>query len=250
MIVFVTGASAGFGTAVARRFANDGARVIVTGRRADRLETLARELGSSCLPLAFDIRDRSATEHALGTLPEDFAKIDVLVNNAGLVIGLDPAQKSDLDDWETMVATNISGLLVCTHALLPGMVKRGRGHIVNIGSVAGHFPYPGGNVYGATKAFVSQFSLGLRADLIGTGVRVSTIEPGLTGGTEFSNVRFRGDDARAQSVYAGTEPLTSEDVADAVLWVATRPAHVNIMSIQMFPECQAFAPLAVKSSNK
>jgi 3-hydroxy acid dehydrogenase/malonic semialdehyde reductase len=250
MIVFITGASAGFGTAVARRFANDGARVIVTGRRADRLEKLARELGSSCLPLALDIRDRSATEHALGTLPEDFAKIDVLVNNAGLVIGLDPAQEADLDDWETMVATNISGLLVCTHALLPGMVKRGRGHIVNIGSVAGHFPYPGGNVYGATKAFVSQFSLGLRADLIGTGVRVSTIEPGLTGGTEFSNVRFRGDDARAQSVYAGTTPLTPEDVADAVHWVATRPAHVNIMSIQIFPECQAFAPLAVKSSKK
>jgi 3-hydroxy acid dehydrogenase / malonic semialdehyde reductase len=250
MIVCVTGASAGFGAAVARRFANDGARVVVTGRRTERLERLAHELGSLCLPLTFDIRDRCATEQALGALPKDFANVDVLVNNAGLVIGLDPAQDADLDEWETMVATNISGLLVCTHSLLPGMVKRGRGHIVNIGSIAGHFPYPGGNVYGATKAFVSHFSLGLRADLIGTGVRVSTVEPGLTGGTEFSNVRFRGDDARAQSVYKGTTPLTSEDVADAVHWVATRPAHVNIMSIQMFPECQAFAPLAVKASGK
>jgi 3-hydroxy acid dehydrogenase / malonic semialdehyde reductase len=245
MIVFVTGASAGFGTAIARRFADDGARLIVSGRRGERLRRLATELGPRTLPLEFDVRDRAAIERAVATLPSDFAAVDVLVNNAGLALGLEPAHAALLDDWERMVDTNIKGLMTMTRALLPGMVERRRGHVINLGSIAGEWPYPGGNVYGATKAFVRQFSLNLRADLLGTGVRVTDVEPGLAGGTEFSNVRFHGDDARAAKVYDSTEPLTPEDVADTVHWVATRPAHVNVNTISLMPTCQAFGPLAV-----
>ena len=245
MIVFITGASAGFGAAIARRFAADGAHLILTGRRGERLRRLAAELGPRALPLEFDIRDRDAIEAAVAALPAAFAAVDLLVNNAGLALGLEPAQRALLEDWEQMVDTNIKGLMTMTRALLPGMVARNRGHIVNLGSIAGEWPYPGGNVYGATKAFVRQFSLNLRADLLGTRLRVTDIEPGLCGGTEFSNVRFHGDDARAAKVYEQTEPLTAEDVADAVHWVATRPAHVNINTISLMPTCQAFAPLAV-----
>ncbi|MES0873203.1 SDR family NAD(P)-dependent oxidoreductase [Sinimarinibacterium thermocellulolyticum] len=245
MIVFVTGASAGFGAAIARRFAADGARVIVSGRRGERLGQLVGELGANALPLAFDVRDRGAVERAIASLPSEFAAVDVLVNNAGLALGLEPAHKAQLDDWERMVDTNVKGLMMMTRALLPGMVERGRGHVINIGSIAGEWPYPGGNVYGATKAFVRQFSLNLRADLLGTGVRVTDIEPGLAGGTEFSTVRFHGDATRARQVYENTEPLTPEDVADAVHWVATRPAHVNVNTLSLMPTCQAFAPLAV-----
>jgi 3-hydroxy acid dehydrogenase/malonic semialdehyde reductase len=168
------------------------------------------------------------------------------VNNAGLALGLGPAYEAQLDDWDTMVDTNVKGLLYVTHAVLPGMVARNRGHIVNLGSTAAQFPYPGGNVYGATKAFVYQLSLNLRADLLGTAVRVTDVEPGLVGGTDFSTIRFKGDRAKADALYEGTTPLSPEDIADTVHWVATRPAHVNINSVQLMPVCQAFAPLAVK----
>jgi 3-hydroxy acid dehydrogenase / malonic semialdehyde reductase len=245
MIVFITGASAGFGAAIARRFAADGARVVISGRRGERLRQLAAELGPRALPVELDVRDKAAIDAALAALPAEFAEVDVLVNNAGLALGLEPAHAARLDDWEQMVDTNIKGLMTMTRALLPGMVERRRGHVINLGSIAGEWPYPGGNVYGATKAFVRQFSLNLRADLLGTGVRVTDVEPGLAGGTEFSNVRFHGDDARAAKVYDNTEPLTPEDVADTVHWVATRPAHVNVNTISLMPTCQAFGPLAV-----
>ncbi len=245
MIVFVTGASAGFGTAIARRFANDGAQVILAGRRGERLQTLAAELGARTLPLVLDVRDRDAVATAVANLPPAFAEVDLLVNNAGLALGLEPANAALLDDWEQMVDTNIKGLMYMTRALLPGMVARRRGHVINIGSIAGEWPYPGGNVYGASKAFVRQFSLNLRADLLGSKVRVTDIEPGLCAGTEFSNVRFHGDDARAAKVYENTQPLTAEDVADTVHWVATRPAHVNINTLSLMPVDQAFAGMAI-----
>jgi 3-hydroxy acid dehydrogenase/malonic semialdehyde reductase len=246
MIVFVTGATTGFGEATARRFARDGARVIAAGRRVERLAGLQREFGDLIHPLALDVRDRGAVQRAVDSLPAAFAAVDVLVNNAGLAVGLEPAQEAHLDDWDVMVDTNVKGLMYMTRTLLTGMVARDRGHIVNLGSTAAEFPYPGGNVYGATKAFVYQFSLNLRADLLGTKVRVTDIEPGLCGGTEFSNVRFRGDAAKAEAVYAGTVPLNADDIADAIHWVATRPAHVNVNTIQMMPVIQAPGPLAVR----
>jgi 3-hydroxy acid dehydrogenase / malonic semialdehyde reductase len=250
MVVFVTGASAGFGVSIARRFAADGARVVAAGRRLERLEELRSELGDLIHPLALDVRERGAVEAALRGLPPEFAAIDVLVNNAGLALGREPAQQADLDDWDRMVDTNIKGLMYCTHAVLPGMIQRGRGHVINIGSTAAHFPYPGGNVYGGTKAFVYQFSLNLRADLLGTPVRVTDVEPGLTGGTEFSEVRFKGDDAQARAVYENTTPLTADDIADAVHWVATRPARVNVNSLQLMPVVQAFGPLAISREKR
>lgn len=248
MIVLVTGASAGFGAAIARRFVQDGARVIAAGRRWERLEALQEELGDALLPLTLDVRDRAAVQRAFADLPDAFANIDVLVNNAGLALGLEPAHQTNLDDWDTMIDTNIKGVVYCTRAVLPGMVARNRGHIVNIGSVAAEFPYPGGNVYGGTKAFVRQFSLNLRADLFGTAVRVTDVEPGMCGGTEFSSVRFKGDEAKVSSIYAGTDPLTAEDIADTVHWVASRPARVNVNTISLMPVCQAFGPLAIKRS--
>jgi 3-hydroxy acid dehydrogenase/malonic semialdehyde reductase len=243
--VLVTGASAGFGTAIARRFVAGGARVVICGRRADRLAKLAAELGPAVHTLAFDLQDRAAVEHALSALPEAFAAIDVLVNNAGLAKGLEPAQRAALDDWDQMIDTNCKGLVYATRAVLPGMVARGRGHVINIGSVAGSYPYPGGNVYGATKAFVHQFSLNLRSDLHGTGIRVTCVEPGMAGGTEFSTVRFNGDEDRARAVYAGTEPLTADDVAEAVHWAASVPAHVNVNTIELMPVVQSFAAFQI-----
>jgi len=245
MILFITGATAGFGAAIARRFAQDGAKIIATGRRTERLQALADELGPNVLPVALDVRDRAAVERAVTGLPDGFRDIDLLVNNAGLALGLDPAQKASLGDWQTMVDTNIAGLLNVTHAILPGMVARDRGHVVNLGSTAATYPYPGGNVYGATKAFVHQFSLNLRADLLGTRVRVSCIEPGLVGGTEFSAIRL-GDEAKAAAVYAGADALTPEDIADTVHWVASRPARVNVNVLELMPVCQASGPLAIK----
>jgi 3-hydroxy acid dehydrogenase / malonic semialdehyde reductase len=245
MTVFVTGATSGFGAAVVQRFATDGARIIGTGRRGDRLEKLKTQLGSNFLPLAFDVSKREEVEKAISGLPDDFASVDVLVNNAGLALGLEPAQEANLDDWETMVDANVKGVMYCTRALLPGMVRRDRGHIITIGSTAAEWPYPGGNVYGATKAFVHQFALNLRADLIGTAIRVTDIQPGMAEGTEFSETRFKGDTKRAQAVYQGTMALNADDVADAIHWVATRPAHVNINTLQMMPTSQAFGPLAV-----
>ena len=243
--VFVTGASAGFGEAIARRFAADGARVIVSARRSDRIGELAKELGSDVLPLTFDVRYRAAVADAVSGLPPEFAAIDVLVNNAGLALGLEPAYEASLDDWDAMIDTNCKGLAYCTRAVLPGMVKRGYGHVINLGSIAGTYPYPGGNVYGATKAFVHQFSLDLRSDLQGTGVRVTSVEPGLSGGTEFSVVRFGGDRVKAGQVYEGVHPLEAGDVAEAVHWAASLPSHVNINVIEMMPVAQSFGPLAV-----
>jgi 3-hydroxy acid dehydrogenase/malonic semialdehyde reductase len=245
-VVLVTGASAGFGSAIARRFAEDGARVVLAARRLDRIEALAAEIGERAHAIELDVRNRAAVEFEIANLPADFAGIDVLVNNAGLALGLEPAHEASLDDWETMVDTNVKGLMTVTRAVLPGMVERQRGHVVNIGSIAGEWPYPGGNVYGATKAFVRQFSLNLKADLAGTPVRVSNVEPGLCGGTEFSNVRFHGDDAKADKVYADTTPLTAADIADVVHWIATRPAHVNINTISLMPVVQAFAGMKVQ----
>ena len=242
---FVTGASNGFGTAIARRFAAEGLRVVALARREDRLEKLAAELGDTVLPVRLDVRDRAAVLDVVAGLPAEFAEIDVLVNNAGLAKGLRSAQEADLDDWDEMIDTNCKGLVYCTRAILPGMVQRGRGHVVNLGSVAGTYPYPGGNVYGGTKAFVHQFSLNLRSDLHGTGVRVTSVEPGLSGETEFSTVRFGGDQAKADAVYAGTQPLVPADIAEAVYWVTSLPAHVNINTIEMMPVAQSFAPFQV-----
>lgn len=245
MIVLVTGATAGFGAAIARRFARAGHRIIALGRRADRLAALKAELGEAvALALPLDVRDRGAVERAVAGLPPELAAIDLLVNNAGLARGLEPAQRADLDDWEEMVDTNVKGLMTMTRAVLPGMVARDRGHVVNLGSTAASWPYLGANVYGATKAFVHQFSLNLRSDLHGTGVRVTCVEPGLVGGTEFSDVRL-GDSERARSVYAGTEPLTADDIAAAIDWATSQPPHVNINVIELMPVAQSSAPLQV-----
>lgn len=244
MLALITGASAGFGAAIARRFAADGARLILAGRRVERLQALAAELGNSHV-LQLDVRDRAAVEAAIAGLPGDFAAIDLLVNNAGLARGTSPAQTASLDDWDAMVDTNIKGLMYVTRAVLPGMIERGIGHVVNIGSTAGEFPYPGGNTYGGTKAFVRQFSQNLRADLWGTPIRVTDVEPGLVGGTEFSTVRFGGDAQKAAAIYEGADALTPEDIADAVHWVATRPARVNVNLVQVMPVCQAFGPLRI-----
>jgi 3-hydroxy acid dehydrogenase/malonic semialdehyde reductase len=237
--VLVTGASAGFGVAIARRYVAGGDRVVIAARRADRLEAVRSELGPNAHPVTLDVRDRAAVDAAIAGLPAEFAEIDVLINNAGLAAGLEPAQEADITNWERMVDTNCSGLMYVTHAVLPGMVARNRGHVVNLGSVAGTYPYPGGNVYGATKAFVHQLSRNLRTDLHGTAVRVTCIEPGLVGGTEFSTVRFGGDAERAAGVYATTTPLTAEDVAEAVVWATDVPAHVNINLIELMPVVQS-----------
>ncbi len=246
LTVLVTGATSGFGEATAERFARDGARLVVTGRRADRLEKLARRLAGQVpvLPLALDVRSRAEVERAVAALPPEFAAVDVLVNNAGLALGLEPAQAASLDEWDQMIDTNARGLVTMTRLVLPGMVSRRRGHVVNVGSVAGTYPYPGGNVYGATKAFVHQFSLNLRADLVGSGVRVTCVEPGMAD-TEFSVVRLK-EAEKAKAVYAGMQPLTAGDVADVIHWVATRPAHVNVNVVELMPEAQAFGPFAVK----
>jgi len=244
----VTGASSGFGAAIVRRLVAEGVQVVAAARRGDRLTGLVEELGPRVHPLGLDVRDRPAVDAAFAGLPEEFRQVDLLVNNAGAALGLEPAQTADPDNWQVMVDTNCAGLLHCTRALLPGMVARRRGHVVNLGSIAGTYPYPGGNVYGATKAFVHQFSLNLRSDLHGTGVRVTCIEPGLSGGTEFSLVRFDGDEAKANAVYQGVQALTAEDVAEAVMWATGQPAHVNINVIEVMPVAQSFAPLQVERS--
>jgi 3-hydroxy acid dehydrogenase / malonic semialdehyde reductase len=241
----VTGASVGIGQAITRRLVADGWRVIAAARRADKLAALADELGDAVLPWPLDVNDHAAVAALPAALPAGWADVDLLVNNAGLALGLQPAHQTVLDDWQAMVDANVSGLMHCTRALLPGMVARGRGHVINIGSIAGELPYPGGNVYGATKAFVHQFTMGLKADLIATAVRCTVIEPGLVAGSEFSNVRFKGDDARAEAVYRGTTPLLPADVAEAVSWVALLPPHVNITVVQMMPVCQGPGPVGM-----
>jgi 3-hydroxy acid dehydrogenase / malonic semialdehyde reductase len=242
--VFVTGASSGFGAAVARRFAADGARVVAAARRVDRVKALASEFGGRVLPVELDVRDRDAVAAVVPGLPAEFASIDVLVNNAGLALGLNPAQDADLDDWDQMIDTNCKGLVYCTRAVLPGMVARRRGHVINLGSVAGTYPYPGGNVYGGTKAFVHQFSLNLRSDLHGTRVRVTCVEPGMAD-TEFSLVRFSGDRGKADNVYAGMQPMTADDIAEAIHWAASVPPHVNVNTIELMATAQSFGPFQV-----
>jgi 3-hydroxy acid dehydrogenase/malonic semialdehyde reductase len=247
MNILITGATAGFGEAATRRFVGQGHRVIAAARRRDKLDALMSSLPpGSAHALVLDVRERGAVQAALASLPQAFQEVDILVNNAGLALGLEPAEATNLDDWEVMVDTNIKGVLYLTHAVLPQMVERKRGHIINLSSVAASYPYPGGNVYGATKAFVRQFSLNLRADLLGKGVRVTSIEPGMCGGTEFSTVRFGGDQSKADKVYEGLTPLSAEDVAEAIVWTASLPAHVNINTLEMMPIAQAFAPFAVK----
>jgi 3-hydroxy acid dehydrogenase / malonic semialdehyde reductase len=246
--ILVTGATAGFGAAFARRFVADGHRVIATGRRVERLAALAGELGENLLPLQLDVTDKAAVAAFPASLPEAWRQIDVLINNAGLALGLSPAWDADLSDWDTMIATNITGLVHMTRAVLPQMVERDDGIILNLGSVAGEYPYPGGHVYGGTKAFVQQFSLNLRADLVGKNIRVTDIEPGMVGGSEFSKVRFDGDESRAAAVYAGITPLSPEDIAETAAWLVSLPRHMNINRIEMMPTCQATAAFAVKRS--
>jgi serine 3-dehydrogenase/3-hydroxy acid dehydrogenase/malonic semialdehyde reductase len=248
MIVFITGATAGFGAAMARTFVQNGHKVLISGRREDRLQALSAELGAAARPLVLDVTDKASIKAALDSLPAEWQQIDVLINNAGLALGVTPAHESSLEDWDTMIATNCSGLVAMTRAILPAMVARGSGTVINLGSVAGDTPYPGGNVYGATKAFVEQFTLNLRADLVGTGVRATNLAPGLCGGTEFSNVRLKGNDAAAAKVYEGTEPLTAEDIANTAYWIATLPPHININRIEMMPTCQGYGPLNIKRS--
>jgi NADP-dependent 3-hydroxy acid dehydrogenase YdfG len=244
--VFITGATAGFGEACARSFAQPGNKLILSGRRVERLEQLKEELSAICDVhiLQLDVRERDAVFSAVEQLPLAFKNIDVLINNAGLALGLEPAHEVDITDWEIMVDTNIKGLMYCTRAILPGMVERNHGHVVNISSTAGSWPYPGGNAYGGTKAFVTQFSRNLRADLIGSKVRVTCIQPGMAE-TEFSSVRFKGDEEKAEGVYNGADPMTAEDIAEAVAWVVNRPAHLNINSVEMMPVSQSWGHLAV-----
>ncbi len=244
-IILITGATSGFGKACAELFAAKRWRLIICGRRKDRLLEIKNkfpDIQIYCLQL--DVRSRRGVNDFITELPQDFKDIDVLCNNAGLALGLEPAQNADIDDWEQMIDTNIKGLCYMTKAVLPGMVHRNRGHIINMGSVAGTWPYPGGNAYGATKAFVKQFSNNLQTDLLGTQVRVTNIEPGMSK-TEFSDVRFHGDKTRAEGVYTGTKPLTGKDIAEIVYWVTSVPPHVNINAVEVMPVCQSWAPFAI-----
>jgi len=242
--IFITGVSSGFGQASAEIFAEHGWQLVLAARRRDRLETLAKKLNVKTHIIELDVRDRNAVERTFKELPTEFKNIDVLFNNAGLALGRESAPLADVDDWDTMVDTNIKGLMYCTHAALQNMTAQNKGHIINIGSIAATNPYPGGHIYGASKAFVKQFSRNLRCDLLGTPIRVSLIEPGLTR-TEFSLVRFKQDAEKEASIYEGTTPLTAQDIANTVYWIATQPPHVNICNVELMPTCQANAALAI-----
>ncbi|PNS08884.1 SDR family NAD(P)-dependent oxidoreductase [Solilutibacter silvestris] len=247
-IAFVTGATSGFGRAIATRFVQGGWRVVATGRRMDRLQALRDELGDAVHPLCFDIRDSAAIDAAIAALPDTFRSIDLLVNNAGLALGTAPAQKADTNQWRQMIETNTLGLVNLTHALLPRLIET-RGAIINISSIAATYPYTGGNVYGATKAFVSQFSLGLRSDLHGSGVRVTSIEPGLAE-TEFTLVRTSGNQQASDDLYRGTHPITGDDIADATWWIANLPPHLNINRLEVMPTSQSFAGFQLHREDK
>jgi NADP-dependent 3-hydroxy acid dehydrogenase YdfG len=242
--IFITGATSGFGMATAKLFNKNGWQTIITGRRADRLEELAEELGEGSLPLSFDVSDRRSVKSAVDNLPPNFNNISVLCNNAGLALGLEGADKANLDDWDQMIDTNIKGIIYTTRNVLPLMIENGEGHIINLGSVAGSYPYPGGNVYGGTKAFVSQFSLNLRADLVNKGINVTSLEPGLAE-TEFSIVRFKGDREKASQVYKNTKVINPEDIAEAIYWISTRPKNININRMEIMAGDQAFNPFNV-----
>ena len=245
MNVLITGASAGFGKALAERLVANGHRVIGCARRLDKLNALADTLGEAFLPVVMDVSDTASIPQIIADLPADFKQIDVLVNNAGLALGTEPAQKADLDDWMRMIDTNVKGLMALAHAVLPAMVARDSGYIINVGSIAGSWPYFGGNVYGATKAFVKQFSLNLRADLIGTQVRVTNLEPGNVAGTEFSNVRYHGDDDKAAQVYDGFKTMTGDDIGDILLWLIESPAHINVNRLEVMPVAQTYNGLTI-----
>ena len=245
MNVLITGASAGFGKALAERLVANGHRVIGCARRLDKLNALADTLGEAFLPVVMDVSDTATIPQIIADLPADFKQIDVLVNNAGLALGTEPAYKASLDDWMRMTDTNVKGLMALTHAVLPAMVARDSGYVINVGSIAGSWPYFGGNVYGATKAFVKQFSLNLRADLIGTQVRVTNLEPGNVAGTEFSNVRFHGDDDKAAKVYDGFKTMTGDDIGDILLWLIESPAHINVNRLEVMPVAQTYNGLTI-----
>ena len=250
MNVLITGASAGFGEVLARRLVAKGHRVIGCARRLDKLNALAQELGELFLPVVMDVSDTASIPQIIANLPADFSQIDVLVNNAGLALGTEPAHSASLDDWMRMTDTNIKGLMALTHAVLPAMVARDSGYIINVGSIAGSWPYFGGNVYGATKAFVKQFSLNLRADLIGTQVRVTNLEPGNVAGTEFSNVRYHGDDEKAAQVYDGFKTMTGDDIGDILLWLIESPAHINVNRLEVMPVAQTYNGLTIAKQDK
>ncbi|MEI2577871.1 SDR family oxidoreductase [Scytonema sp. PRP1] len=244
-IVLITGASSGIGAACAKVFANAGAKLILAARRLERLQELVETRHFSSVQfhlLQLDVSDRSAVQSAISTLPPAWSDIDILINNAGLSRGLDKLHEGDIQDWEEMIDTNIKGLLYLTRYVVPGMVKRDRGHVVNIGSIAGHQTYPNGNVYCGTKAAVRAISEGLKQDLLGTPIRVSSVDPGMVE-TEFSEVRFHGDSDRAKKVYQGVTPLTPDDVADVIFFCVTRPSHVNINEVILMPVDQASATL-------
>lgn len=242
--VLITGATSGFGAAAARKYVAEGHKVILTGRREDRLRQMAEEFGDAVYSVQLDVRDRSQVFALLDNLPAEWHAIDVLLNNAGLALGLGGAQEADVDQWETMVDTNVKGMMYLCRAILPGMTERGGGHVVNIGSVAASWPYPGGNTYGGTKAFVQQFSRNLRSDLLGKNIRVTNIEPGMCE-TEFSVVRFEGDESRAKQVYSGMKPLSADDIAEIIYWTTALPAHININQLEVMPVTQAWSPFAV-----
>lgn len=250
MNVLITGASAGFGEALSRLLVAKGHRVIGCARRLDRLNALAQDLGELFLPVVMDVSQPETIPKIIADLPEAFKQIDVLVNNAGLALGTEPAHEADLNDWTRMVDTNIKGLMSVTHAILPTMVARNGGYVINVGSIAGSWPYFGGNVYGATKAFVKQFSLNLRADLLGTQVRVTNLEPGNVAGTEFSNVRYHGDDDKAAQVYEGFKTMTGEDIADILLWLIESPAHINVNRLEVMPVAQTYNGLTIAKQDK
>ncbi|MGP4973639.1 SDR family NAD(P)-dependent oxidoreductase [Psychrobacter alimentarius] len=250
MNVLITGASAGFGKALAERLVAKGHRVIGCARRLDKLNALAETLGENFLPVIMDVSDTDSIPHIITNLPDGFNQIDVLVNNAGLALGTEPAHKASLGDWMRMTDTNVKGLIALTHAVLPAMVDRDSGYIINVGSIAGNWPYFGGNVYGATKAFVKQFSLNLRADLVGTQVRVTNIEPGVVAGTEFSNVRYHGDDDKAAKVYDGFKTMTGEDIGDILLWLIESPAHINVNRLEVMPVAQTYNGLTIAKQDK
>lgn len=246
--VMITGATGGFGEAFAKRFAEAGCKLILHGRNAEKLDALCETIDAPIHKLVFNLLDKAETEKQIQNIPDEFKNIDLLINNAGGALGLDKAHEADIEDWENMIEMNNTSLVRITRLILPQMVEAKRGHIINIGSIAGNWPYPGGHVYCAVKAFVKQFSMAVRADLTGTNVRVSNIEPGMAE-TPFSLARFKGDEKKADEVYANTAPLIAEDVAESVFWTATLPEHVNITSLEVMPTKQTHGPLVVERDN-